>query len=111
MTQVQLDIFSAIDGRDKGIKAALDNANRVDPGWGDKVYNLLKDFIKVYSGPFQFEDFRMSISGLIAEPPNKRAYGAIAARAAREGLITRVGYAPVKNVDAHRAFATVWKRT
>lgn len=107
----QLDISFAIKARDEGMQRAVNNANRVDEGWSDKVYELLKDFVKRYSGPFQFEDFRMSITGLIAEPPHKRAYGAIAARAAREGLITRVGYAPVKNVDAHRAFATVWRRT
>jgi hypothetical protein len=59
--------------------------------------------------PFQAEDFRDSITGLIEEPPSKRAFGHIILKAAREGLITRVGYAPVKNVTAHRAFASVWK--
>lgn len=110
MNQPQLDISFARQARDKGIKQAVDHADRVHESWSDKVYALLKDFVKRYSGPFQFEDFRISIAGLIPEPPHKRAYGAIAAKAARLGLITRVGYAPVKNVKAHMAFSTVWKR-
>lgn len=106
----QLNISFAIQARDKGIKRAVDHADRVNASWSEKVYNLLKDFVKRYSGPFQFEDFRLSIAGLIPEPPHKRAFGAIAAKAAREGLIRRVGYAPVKSVNCHRANASVWRR-
>jgi hypothetical protein len=111
MTQPQLNISFARHERDKGIEKARRNADRVCDKWSEKVYILLKDFIKVYSGPFQFEDFRVSIAGLVPEPPHKRAFGSIAARAAREGIITRVGYAPVKSVNCHRANASVWKKT
>lgn len=106
----QLNISFARQARDKGIKQAVDHANSVDVGWSEKVYALLKDFVKSYSGPFQFESFRLSIAGLVPEPPHKRAFGAIAAKAAREGLIRRVGYAPVKSVNCHRANASVWRR-
>jgi len=111
MTQPQLNIVFAREERDAGIKRAKDHADRAHDDWSGKVYLLLKDFLKCYSGPFQFEEFRLSITGLIAEPPHKRAFGAVAARAAREGIITRVGYAPVKSVNCHRAFASVWRRT
>lgn len=106
----QLDIFQARQARDKGMKRAVDHANRANVDWGDKVYALLKDFVRRYSGPFLFEDFRNSIAGLVPEPPHKRAYGSVAAKAARLGLITRVGYSQVKNVKAHCAMSTVWRR-
>lgn len=111
MTQPQLNISFARQARDKGIEKAKRNADRVHHSWSGKAYGLLKDFIKHHSEPFQFEEFRYSIAGLVAEPPHKRAFGAVAAKAAREGIITRVGYAPVKSVNCHRAFASVWKRT
>lgn len=110
MTQHQLDLSFARHERDKGIEKAIKNANRAHDNWGDKVYALLKDFVHRYSGPFLLEDFRASIAGLIPEPPHKRAYGSVAAKAARLGLITRVGYAQVKNVNSHCANASVWRR-
>lgn len=106
MNQIEL----SFEARDKGILQAITNADRAHENWSDKVYRLFLDFISRNSNPFQVEDFRDSITGLIEEPPSKRAFGHIVLRAARDGLITRVGYAPVKNVTAHRAFASVWCR-
>ena len=108
--QPQLNISFANKDRDKGIKRAIDHANEVNDRWSEKVYGLLKDYLKANGAPFQSEDFRHSIMGLIVDPPHNRAFGGIMKRAAAEGLIKRVGTAPVKNVNAHIAFATVWQR-
>ena len=111
MIQGQLDIFAARKARDKGILQAVTHANQVSESWSTKVYELFKDFLRLQDDAFQFEEFRLSVIGKIPEPPHKRAFGAIAAKAARQGLIERVGYAPVKNVTAHACFASVWRRT
>jgi len=107
MNQIEL----SFEARDKGIKRAVDHADRVHDQWSQTVYILFKRFILATTQPFQMEDFRLLVDGqIIGEPPSKRAYGAIVLKAVKEGLITRVGYAPVKNVTAHRAFASVWCR-
>lgn len=109
MTQ-QLDLSFARQARDKGIQKAVTNADRVHESWSDKVYELFKNFIRGNRCEFMAEDFRESVSGMIDAPPSNRAFGGIFMRAAKAGLITRVGYAPVKNWKAHRANASVWKR-
>jgi hypothetical protein len=108
---VQLNIEYAKKARDKGIEQAVKHADQVFDKWSDKCYGLFKDFVKANPQPFQMETFRHSIVGLLDEPPHKRAFGSIAVRAVRSGLIKRVGTAPVKNVKAHMAFSTVWIRT
>ena len=106
MNQLQL----ALDARDKGIKRAVDHANLVNESWSDTVYRLFLDFIRHNKCEFMCEDFREGMASLIPPPPNDRAFGGIFMRAAKAGLITRVRYAPVKNVRAHRANASVWKK-
>jgi hypothetical protein len=105
MNQIEL----SFEARDKGIHQAITHADGVCDRWSDKVYALFYVYLMDHPEPFQMEDFREWGSEVIEEPPSKRAFGHIVLRAAREGLITRVGYAPVKNVTAHRAFASVWK--
>jgi hypothetical protein len=98
------------EARDKGIKRAVEHADKVHDRWSEKCYGLFKDFINEQHAPFQTETFRHSIAGLLEEPPHKRAFGAIVVRAAREGLIKRVGSAPVSNIKAHMALANVWQK-
>ncbi len=107
----QLNIEYAKKARDKGIEKAVKHADQVNDRWSDRAYGLFKDFIKANAAPFQAEDFRHSITGLIELPPSNRAFGGIVRRAAYEGLIRRVGTAPVSNVAAHSCFATVWQKT
>jgi hypothetical protein len=105
MNQIEL----SFEARDKGIKRAVDHANLLQENWSDQVYQCFVGFILASQAPFQMEDFRETLQGFVADPPSKRAFGHIVLRAAKEGLITRVGYAPVKNVTAHRCFSSVWK--
>ena len=109
MEAVQLDVFKSAAARDSGMKRATDHADSVNAGWSDEAYKLLKQFVKDQYGEFQAEDLR-SYAALIdfPLPPHNRAWGSIMVRGARAGIIKRVGYAPVKNVRAHRANATVW---
>lgn len=92
-----------------GIQQAADHAEAVDPGWNQKAYEMLKEFLDIRLGPFLMEDFRQwaEPSGLNS-PPHLRAYGGVALKAAKAGLIRRIGYAKVKNEKAHQANASVW---
>jgi len=100
----------ALEARDHGIKRAVDHADRVHESWSDKAYGLLKDFLRVRRTEFLAEDFREAVTDLIPAPPHNRAYGGVFMRAAKAGLIRRIRYQAVKNVKAHCANASVWKR-
>jgi hypothetical protein len=105
----QIDLFEARELRDKGIEKAMSHANEVIPDWSEKAYQLLLEFLSRHSGPFMTEEVR-SYAALVdfPLPPHARAFGGIMKRAATEGIIEPRGYAPVKNVKAHRTPARVW---
>lgn len=111
MTQPQLDITFARKARDKGIAKASQSAEEVSPGWNVRLYELFKEFLCGRKTEFLAEDFRVSVIGKIDLPRSNRSFGGLFMKAARQGIIRRVGYAPVKNWKAHRCMASVWKRT
>lgn len=104
----QLDIFE--EGarlRDQGIARAVNHADEVNSGWSEAAYIFLNQYIRTHS-TFLAEDVREAATGIIPAPPHARAWAAIVLRAAKAGLITKTGYASVKNPKAHRAPVTVW---
>lgn len=106
----QLNIFSSgSELRDAGIKVAVDHANDVNEGWSEKAHHHLVMYLKQNPGQFQAEDARVYAEGQgLPDPPVKQAWGGVIRNAAKEGLITPVGYAPVKNPKAHCAIVRVW---
>lgn len=112
MTQ-QLNIFSGASLKEKGMKHALANANRVETGWSERAYALLLQFLSALPKDRRFmtETFRLyAFDHGLPSPPSLRAFGSIAMRAAREGKIVRMGYGTVTNIKAHRCFASVWRK-
>ena len=100
--------FTGNDLRDKGINQAVEHADRVSLNWSERAYRLTEDYAKrhfLFSG----EQVRLASKGMIDEPPHLRAWGAIMLKAAKNGLIKRVGYIQVENIAAHRATATLWE--
>lgn len=96
-----------------GMQQAVDHADQAVPyNWSDKAYAYLVNWLGTLpSGyPFLLEDARIrsEILGTVPQPPHKRAWGAIVAKASREGLIYSIGTNRVKNPKAHRANATQW---
>lgn len=93
-------IHEGIILRDEGLTRAVDHAERVDPGWKDKVWNLFERWIakKPIGFKFLLEDFRTDVEKFskLDSPPSKRAYGFIPAKAARLNLIQQVGTQKVK---------------
>lgn len=98
--------------RDEGIARAVDHANRVDPDWNKRVWELFTEWLGRMPVGFRFmiEDFRLYLDAQkkIAKPPSLRAFGFIPGKAARLGMITKMGTAQVKNVNANCANAGVW---
>jgi len=94
--------------RDKGIKKALDNANNTHDKWSNKAYDFLLKYIK-YQNQFMTEDVRVASEKAIPKPPSNRAWGSVILKAAKSGLINRVGFANVKNAKAHKTPASVWR--
>lgn len=105
--------FTGQQLRDAGMQMAVDHADAVNEGWSIKAYNLFVAWIKNKGRGRQFktEDFRvyLKLGELLPNPPSERAYGSIALKAAKAGLIKKVGYATVVNPKAHGTPCTLWE--
>jgi hypothetical protein len=94
--------------RDLGIQQSIDSANSVVKNWSDVAYGFLLGYADSHK-EFMIEDMRIASNGFVPEPPSKRAWGGIAVRAAKNGIIRRKGFRNVKNVRAHCTPATLWE--
>lgn len=95
--------------RDEGMYRAETKACKENPGWSEKAYEFLKGYAEI-NPVFMAEDIRYASQGLPeVRSQNQRSWGAIFARAAKNGIIYRDGYEQVKNVKAHATPATRWK--
>lgn len=113
MKTLQLDAFESSRARDEGIERAKSHADVVDPGWSERAYRMFTDWLSGWAKDYCFtiEQFRQSaeIRGL-ERPPSNRAYGSIAVRAKKEGLIKTERTVKVINKLAHRANAALWQK-
>lgn len=96
--QLPLNFEQAAAKRDDGIARAIDHAEAVDSSWPEDAFAALARYCETSTGPFLSEDMREAAhnSGLAA-PPDRRAWGAIVKRAAREGLIVKAGAEPARS--------------
>ena len=109
-TQMQLD-FSGRALRDLGMQRASSAAERKIPGWGDRAFGYLLEFVARTPKKFAAEDIREFAHERGLEcPPSLRAWGGVLLAAAKRGIIRRVGFAPVRNPRAHCANAAIWER-
>jgi hypothetical protein len=93
--------------RDEGIRQAADHAG---DDWKEKAYALFLIFLSEYRFDlFMTEDARHWCSGKIDLPPDNRAWGYVAVRAAKAGVIAKHGYAPQRDPKHHKAPGTVWR--
>jgi hypothetical protein len=92
-----------------GAAQAERHANETAPGWSDKAFEALCEFVRRI-GPgrkFQAEDVRMFAN--VPPAPSLRAWGNIMVRAAKAGIIRNTGITEkVNNATAHSANASVW---
>ena len=94
--------------RDKGIQQSIDSANLAVKNWSDIAYGFLLGYANSHK-TFMIEDIRAASTGVVPVPPSNRAWGGVAVRAAKNGVIRRRGFQNVKNVKAHKTPATLWE--
>ncbi len=107
------DMTAARAARDAGIQQAAEHAEEVNPNWGDRAFEVLRMYAaaKRSSGAtFTSEDVRNSILGAhLPQPPHLRAWGSVCQRAARAGLIAKVGIVESRAAHCHCAHVAAWK--
>lgn len=87
--------FAALDGMTR----AADHADRETPTWSDRAIAYVREFAGMEDGrAFLIEQAReyAEYHGLPL-PPDGRAWGAVATRAARLGIIVRDGYGSARS--------------
>lgn len=98
----QNDLFDeARARRDVGMHNSVEHAEAATPGWQDEAAELLQQFVNARrraGRTFMAEDFVAWASHVgLADPPDKRAFGAVIRRGALAGVIIKTGYAPAKS--------------
>lgn len=86
-----------------GMTLAADHAEAVSPEWKERAYRALRQYAMTRQR-FTAYDFRHA--GLIVSPTTDKAFGPIFLKAARAGLIQRVGYDP--HPERHGSPTPVW---
>ena len=99
--------------KEQSIQLAADNSGEE---WQNLAYSKCLLFLtyarEFHITQFQMYDIRETINKrfvALPEPPNNRAFGAIARRLVKEGKIEIVGYKPTESLNAHNAVAAVYK--
>lgn len=88
-------------------QSCADAAERRNPGWVEKAYAAFLTYAKFYGPSKQFttEDVR-TMTG-VPTAPDARAWGSIAMRLKREGIIVAVGYRSVESSNGSPK--TLWQ--
>jgi hypothetical protein len=107
------DLAEARRRRDAGMERAANHADHVIGRWREKAWEKTCEFLSAHGeNTFMGEDIRLFAHGRGLEtPPDNRAWGGIIMRAAKRGLITRVGFGPTKSKNCHANPKSVWKPT
>lgn len=104
----------ARSARDGGIKQAVDHAEEETPGWSDRAYGMIEDYLTrgdvAHGRAFTAEDIRdhARILGL-PTPPHLRSWGSVMRRAARDGIIRKVGIVESRAAHCHCSHVGAWQ--
>ena len=83
--------------RDDGMQRAVEHADAVEVFWSESAYSHLRDFCRLQTSFLTEEAREFAESRGLTPPPDGRAWGAVIRRAAKDGLIQRIGYKPAKS--------------
>ena len=107
----QREMFQAETRRDSGIQSAIDHAEEVKKGWRRDALAVLEKFLgQRGSVEFLTEAFRVYAkqSGLIADPPDPRAWGGVMVAAKHVGLIESCG--AERALTSNLSFKVLWRK-
>lgn len=97
-------------GADAGMTVAASHADRTYSGWSDDAVEFFALFAR-RSGdnPFMTEEVRAWAEKLgFPPPPDSRAWGHVAKRAAISGAVRKIGYDKQRSATCHGSPKTLW---
>lgn len=100
---------TAVEARDAGIAVAVEHADRVHPSWRERAYDALVAYAATHP-TFTIEQLRADVGATLEDPPSQRAWGGIAQRAQRAGLIEHHGWTQADNPACHCGEVRIWRR-
>ncbi len=108
---MQLDLIDAVQAaerRDIGMASAAEHADAMAHDWTGRALEFFHEFAVNAKRPFLTEDVvsDWNANGFDA-PPDGRAWGAVVRRAAKAGVISKVGYAPANT--SNRSPKVLWR--
>lgn len=99
--------------RDDGMETAADHAEYDAPGWRAGALSLFTAYAiahKLDAHPFLTEDVRVYADQRgFPPPPDERAWGAIATKAVKAGIVRREGTRPARS--SRMGFKSAWRKT
>lgn len=99
----------AWNGAIQGMTKAANHAECINEDWKDRALKFFLDFAKKQDGyPFMVCEVIASAGPDLAAP-DERAWGYVAQRAARQGLVVRCGYSLRTMGKSHSSPRAVWK--
>lgn len=95
----QLDIDFARKERDQGIERSVARADRASEGWSELALSWIKRYAREHRGErfIGRQIVLASRSWGLVQPPNDKAWGGPMQKAAKLGIIRKVGVAPDPN--------------
>ena len=76
--------------------------------WGDAAFCEFVAWATTHP-TFTTEDVRYAPTSTVGEPPDRRAWGAVALRAARAGVVKGIGLVRTLHRQSHGRFVTQWE--
>ena len=107
--QMSMNFDEARRLKDEGMKRAEATANDVCEKWSERAMDFIEEYARSHPGPFKCEDIRTAAIWVRVPLVNPRSWGGLMPKAAKMGLIRRVGTGTVCNPRAHMAQAGVWE--
>ncbi len=77
---------------DAGMRQALERAHGIEPSWGDRAYLWIVEYAKTHRRFISEECTQMGDASGFASPADARAWGVPFRRAARQGIIRKIGF-------------------
>jgi hypothetical protein len=91
-----------------GASRAAARADRVTPGWVDAARLFAERFVLEHKR-FTAEDLRSAARGILADPPDSRAWGVVLRALANAQRIRAAGFGRSKNPKAHARPIAIWE--
>lgn len=93
--------------RDSGIKRSSAHADAASKLWSERAYRWFVIYARTHAEFITEAAREYAEAQCIPAPPDKRAWGAVAQHAAREGIVESIGYAPANS--SNRSAKVLWR--